>query len=224
MLAGLLVAQLFVQPDYSPAEASGEPHGDTQGNTVPQAETTKPVSAGRPVNAKCVTQPFPRQRTSGAKTSGPARRQRGARGSPRRFPGWQAAGTEWHGADSPARPAPGGPPGRTELPGEALLSAGVPPGSGAGCRSVRVSHPCRELARAQCRANSLTPAGRGQRAQGVCLHIAKANVRHLKRQSPLKVLQVCTAGRRASNICGPNRQTHIAGRDSTPFSHGPQCG
>lgn len=87
MLAGLLVAQLFVQPDYSPAEASGEPHGDTQGNTVPQAETTKPVSAGRPINAKCVTQPFPRQRTSGAKTSGPARRQRGARGSPRGFPG-----------------------------------------------------------------------------------------------------------------------------------------
>lgn len=148
---------------------------------------------------------------------------RGPRVAPR-VPRWQASGAEWHGADSPARPAPGGPPGRTELPGEALLSAGVPPGSGAGCRSVRVSHPCRELAQAQCRANSLTPAGRGQRAQGVCLHIAKANVRHLKRQSPLKVLQVCTAGRRASNTCGPNRQTHVAGGDSTPFSHGPQCG
>lgn len=89
------------------------------------------------------------------------------------------------------------------------IRKGLPPVPGAGPGPVpsKQSHPCRT--RPAC------PGG---------LHIAKANVRHLKRQSPLKVLQVCTAGRRASNTCGPNRQTHVAGGDSTPFSHGPQCG
>lgn len=189
VLAGLLVIQLFVQPGYSPAEASGEPRGDAQGNAMPQAETTKPVSAGRPVDTNYVTWLFLRHWTSGTKTGGPGRRQRAARGSPclpsGGFPGGRTQAQSGAERTRQQGQLVAGPQGGQSCRRGATVGGGCP----GVCSRVQIrkavsslrrlgrhrGEPSRSPTRARSQSCRTRPA-----CPGVCLHIARANVRHLK--------------------------------------------